>query len=592
VRTPGTTLRARLRALFTPDVSGAQLVTAAPALPFREVVRRFWPDARPYRGWIAVGLVVALVIPVVEAAEIWMFKLVVDDVLVPRDLGAFGAIALATLAIVLARGVLGFLDEYLAAWIGERFVLDLRTRVFRHLQTLSPEALERRRMGDTLERVTGDVDAIETVVVSGVAEALSAVVRIVVFVGLLLYLDPLLAVVAVVAAPILWVVAGRFSRLIRRTSREARRRGGALNSVGEESLANAGLVQAYGLEEVEARRFREEGEGILRAEMTAARIKAAFTPVVDLIELGAALLVIAMGTWAVAEGRLTIGGLLVFLAYVTQLYGPVRELGSIATSMFSAAAAAERVDELLAEGPSVRDAEDPVTPAGPLRGHVALGGVSFRYPGAGSPVLRDADLVVAPGEVVAVVGPNGAGKSTIAKLLVRFHDPAEGTVTLDGIDVRRLPLATLRGAVTLLAQEPLVFHGTIRENVALGRPGASQEELEAAAEAAGASAMIRSLPEGWDTVIGQRGRRLSGGQRQLVAIARALLRDAPVLVLDEPTTGLDARARAHLRGPLRRVMEGRTTLVISHEPEMIAAADRVVRLEEGRLVAEARAVTA
>jgi ATP-binding cassette subfamily B protein len=207
-------------------------------------------------------------------------------------------------------------------------------------------------------------------------------------------------------------------------------------------------------------------------------------------------------------------------------------------------------------------------------------------------VLRDADLVVAPGEVVAVVGPNGAGKSTIAKLLVRFHDPSEGTVSLDGIDVRRLPLATLRGAVTLLAQEPLVFHGTVRENVALGRPGASQEELEAAAEAAGAGAMIRSLPEGWDTVIGQRGRRLSGGQRQLVAIARALLRDAPVLVLDEPTTGLDARARAHLRGPLRRVMEGRTTLVISHEPEMIAAADRVVRLEDGRLTADARAVTA
>jgi ATP-binding cassette subfamily B protein len=562
------------------------LVATAPALPFREVVRRFWPDARPYRRWIAAGLLVALLVPAVEAAEIWMFKLVVDEVLVPRDLGPFAAIALATLGIVLARGLLGFLDDYLAAWVGERFVLDLRTRVFRHLQTLSPEALERRRMGDTLERVTGDVEAIEVVVVSGVAEALSAAVRIVVFVGLLVYLDPLLALVSVVAAPLLWAVAARFSWLMRHTAREARRRGGALNAVGEESLANAGLVQAYGLEDSEARRFRDEGEGILRAEMAAARIRAAFAPVVDVIELGAALLVIGMGTWAVADGRLTVGGLLVFLAYLTQLYGPVRDLGSLATSAFSAAAAAERVDDLLAERPSVRDPDDPVTPARPLRGRVRLDGVTFRYEGAGAAVLHDADLVVEPGEVVAVVGPNGAGKSTIAKLLVRFHDPEAGAVTLDGVDVRRLPLAALRGAVTLLPQEPLVFHGTVRENVALGRPGAPQEELDAAARAAGAEAMIAALPEGWDTVVGQRGRRLSGGQRQLVAIARALLRDAPVLVLDEPTTGLDARARAHLREPLRTVMAGRTALVVSHDPEMIACADRVVRLEGGRLIPE------
>jgi ATP-binding cassette subfamily B protein len=585
-------LRSRLRALVAADAAGAQLVAAAPALPLREVVRRFWPDARPYRRWIAAGLVVALLIPVVEAAEIWMFKLVVDEVLVPRDLGPFAAIALATLGIVLARGALGFVDEYLAAWIGERFVLDLRTRVFRHLQTLSPEALERRRMGDTLERVTGDVEAIEVVVVSGVAEALSAVVRIIVFVGLLVYLDPLLAAVAVVAAPLLWMVAGRFSTLVRQTSREARRRGGALNAVGEESLANAGLVQAYGLEDAEARRFRSEGEGILRAEMAAARIKAAFTPVVDLIELGAALLVIGMGTWAVADGRLTIGGLLVFLAYLTQLYSPVRELGSLATSVFSAAAAAERVDDLLSERPSVTDPEVPDTAPSPVRGRMALEGVTFRYPGAGAHVLHGADLVLAPGEVVAVVGANGAGKSTIAKLLVRFHDPEAGAVTLDGVDARRLPLAALRGAVTLLPQEPLVFHGTVRENVALGRPGASQGELEAAARAAGAAAMIAALPEGWDTVVGQRGRRLSGGQRQLVAIARALLRDAPVLVLDEPTTGLDARARAHLRGPLRAVMAGRTALVVSHDPEMIACADRVVRLEGGRLVPAGRPVAA
>jgi ABC-type multidrug transport system fused ATPase/permease subunit len=575
---------ARLAALLDPAAGGPQLVGAAPALPFREVVRRFWPDARPYRPWIGAGLVIALLVPLVEAAEIWMFKLVVDDVLVPRDLGPLGAIALATLAIVVTRGILEFADEYLAAWVGERFVLDLRTRVFRHLQSLSPDALERRRMGDTLTRVTGDVRAVEGLVLSGLTEALSAGVRVLVFAGVLVYLDPLLAAVAVVAAPLLWVVADRFSRLVRRTSREARRRSGALNSVGEESLANASLVQAFGMEDAEERRFRREGEGIMRAELVAARIRALFAPVVDLIELGAALLVILLGAWAVADERLTLGGLLVFLAYLTQLYGPVRELGSLATSAFSAAAAAERVQDLLDEEPAVREPAVPASPPAPIRGRVELTGVTFRYPGADEPVLRGLDLTVAPGEVVAVVGPNGAGKSTLASLLVRFHDPEEGVVLLDGVDVRDLPLAAVRGAVTLLLQETLVFHGTIRENVAMGRPGATDADLRAAARAAGAEEMIAGLPEGWDTVVGQRGRRLSGGQRRLVAIARALLRDAPVLVLDEPTTGLDARARAHLRGPLRTLMEGRTTIVVSHDPEMIAAADRVVRLEDGRVV--------
>ncbi len=566
---------------------GGELVDAAPALRLVTVFRRFWPDARPYRGWIGVALLVALVIPVVEAAEIWMFKLVVDEVLVPRDLGPLGWIAAVTIGIVVTRGVLSFVDEYLAAWVGERFVLDLRTRVFGHAQRTTPDSLERRRAGDTLTRVTSDVDAVETIVLSGVTEALSAAVRIVVFVAILVYLDWLLAVVALVAAPLLWMLAGRFSRRIRSVSREARRRGGALAAIAEERLANAALVQAHNRQDAETARFRQEGHGILCAELAAARIRALFTPLVDLIELAVALVVIGMGTWAVAEGRLTLGGLLVFITYVTQLYGPVRELGGLATSVFSAAAAAERVIELLDDEPEVRDPAD----GHHLRravGGVRLEGVRFTYPGAARPVLDGASLELAPGQVVAVVGPNGAGKSTIAKLLLRFHDVQDGAVRLDGIDVRDLRLASLRDNVTVLLQETLVFHGTVRENIALGRPDATDPELRAAAEDAGAAGFIDALPDGWNTVVGQRGRRLSGGQRQLLAIARALLRDAPVLVLDEPTTGLDSAARAHLRGPLRRLVSGRTTIVITHDPETIAWADRVVRLEGGRLVETAR----
>lgn len=568
---------------MTPPTSPpADLVAAAPPLRIAAIFRRFWPDARPYRWWIGIALLVALVIPAVEAAEIWMFKLVVDEVLVPRDLGPLGWIAAVTAGIVITRGVLGFVDEYLAAWVGERFVLDLRTRVFGQVQRTTPEVLERRHAGDTLTRVTSDVDAVETIVLSGVADALSAAVRVVVFVGILVYLDWLLAVVALVAAPALWMLAANFSRRIRRVSREARRRSGALTSVAEERLANAALVQAHNREGAEVARFRAEGRGIMHAELAAARIRALYTPLVDLIELAVALVVIGMGTWAVAEGRLTLGGLLVFITYVTQLYGPVRDLGGLATSVYSAAAAAERVVELLDERPPVADPPDGAT-LGRATGALTLDGVRFAYPGAALPVLDGASLEVAPGEVIAVTGPNGAGKSTIAKLLVRFHDAQAGAVRIDGHDVRDVRLASLRDNVTILLQEALVFHGTIRENIALGRPDATDAELRDAARAAGATGFIDRLPEGWDTVVGQRGRMLSGGQRQLLAIARALLRDAPILVLDEPTTGLDAAARANLREPLRRLAAGRTTIVITHDPEVTAWADRVVDLRDGRL---------
>jgi len=547
------------------------------------VFRRFWPDARPYRGWLALGLLIALVIPLVEAAEVWMFKLVVDDVLVPRDLGPLAWIAALTAGIVATRGLLTFTDHYLGAWVGERFVLDLRTRVFGHVQGLTPDTLERRRMGDTLTRVTSDVDHVEGIVVSGAADFASSTVRILVFGGILFYLDPLLATITVVTAPFLWVVAARFSRRIRSATRTSRRHTAALTALSEESLANAALVQAYGRERDETERFHAQGEGLVRAEMRAARIRALFTPIVDMIELSAALLVIGMGTWAVAEGRLTLGGLLVFLTYVTQLYGPVRELGSWATAMFSAAAAAERVIDVLNEEPAVREAAD--APAHDrLRGDVTLRDVTFTYPGAASPTLRHADLTIAAGEVVALVGDNGTGKSTLAKLLLRFHDPDSGTVRLDDVDVRTMRIADVRRNVTVLLQETLIFHGTVRENLLLARPEADDAALWTALDAAGAASFVRRLPDGLDSVLGQRGRTLSGGQRQMIAIARALLRDAPVLVLDEPTTGLDAGARARLRGPLRTLLTGRTTIVISHDDEMTSIADRVIRLSDGALV--------
>jgi ATP-binding cassette, subfamily B, bacterial len=568
-----------MRALLVPSGEGA-LVAEAPPVPVREIFRRFWPDARPYRRWIPLGLLLIALGAAIETAEIWMFKLVVDEVLVPGELEPLVWIVALYIGFTIASGLISFADDYLATWLGERFLQRMRRRLFSHVQKLSLDVLDKRRLGDVIARLTGDVQAIESFVLAGVADGLSALLRIVFFTGALIYLDWRLALVAIVVTPLFLYVARRFSRLIKHASREKRRRSGSLSAVAEESLANQMLVQASNRQDAELERFERENEGIIEAELASTRIRGLFSPLVDLIELLGVMFVIVLGTIAVTSGDLTIGGLLVFVTYLTQLYGPVRDLSSLSNTIFKAAAGAERVIELLDEEPRIVDRPGAVRieRAG---GVVEMDSVTFTYPGAAVPALRDVSLHAEPGQTVALVGASGSGKTTLAKLLLRFYDPELGMVRLDGHDLRDVELASLRRNVAILLQETLVLHGTVRDNIAFARPDASDAEIRAAAEAAGAAHFVEALPQGYDTDLGERGRRLSGGQRQRIAIARALLADAPVLVLDEPSTGLDAEARAALMGPLNRLMRDRTTLVISHDLLTVRGADQILVLEGG-----------
>jgi ABC-type multidrug transport system fused ATPase/permease subunit len=578
-----TRLRKRIRDLILPPADAEGIVAHAPRVPVREMLRRFWPLARPYRGMIALGLLAAAIVPAIETAEIWIFKLVIDDVLVPRELEPLVWLALAYVGLALVGAVIGFADEYLAAWVGERFLLDLRTRVFAHLQGLSHHALDRRRRGDLLSRLTGDVQAIEAFVLAGIGDGLSAVLRILFFGGALFVLDWRLALVSLVVAPMFYLTARHFSRLSKEAAREKRRRTGSLSAVAEQSLDNAALVQSLNRQRDEVARFRREGERAMQAELGATRVRGAFTPIVDLIELTGALTVIALGTWALSRGDLTLGGMLVFLAYLSQLYGPVRDLGRLTQTMFAAAAGAERVVELLDERPSVFDAPGAL----PLRrahGMVELQEVSYRYPGAVRDALAGVSLEVRPGETVAMVGASGAGKSTLARLLMRFDDPTAGTVLLDGHDLRELTVESVRDHVGLLLQDAPALHASVRENIAYGREQATEAEVIEAAHAAGAHEFIVGLPDGYETLVGERGRKLSGGQRQRLAVARALVRDSPILILDEPTTGLDAAAKAALLEPLAVLARGRTTILISHDPDVVRWADRTIVLDRGRIV--------
>jgi ABC-type multidrug transport system fused ATPase/permease subunit len=561
-----------------------RLVEHAPTVPLRAVFRRFWPHTRDFRGRMVLSLLLTGAVPALSTASIYLYKVLIDDVLTPHDFRLFPIVAALYLGITVAQGVVTWVDEFLTAWVGERFVLNLRVDLFTHLQRLSLNFFERRQLGDIMSRLGGDVSEIETLVLTGVNMALTYAFQIVMFTGMLLYLDWRLALAALVAVPGFLVIARVLSRRIQAAARELRRRSGSIGAVAEESLSNLALVQAYDRQASETARYRHENQGAFRAQMVAVRVEGLFGPLSSLVEVIGVLVVMGFAVWELASGRLTLGELLVFVAYISQLYGPVGGFGGLWNEMSSARAGAERIIEMLDQEPAVVDPVDPA-PLGRARGALAVRGVSFTYPDTERPALAGVDVTIAPGEKVAVVGASGAGKTTLTKLLLRFYDPDAGQVTLDGRDIRELSLSDLRRNVGAVLQETLVFDGTIAENIRWGRPDATDEEIEQAARAADVHRFAIELPNGYDTRVGQRGRLLSGGQRQRLAIARAMIRDAPVLLLDEPTTGLDAESSERVLGPLRRLMAGRTTLMISHNLLTVTDADRILFLEDGRVSA-------
>jgi ATP-binding cassette, subfamily B, bacterial len=549
----------------------------------REIFRRFWPDARPYRGFFLLTLVFVALGPALQAVEIYLYKILVDDVLVPRDFEPFMWLAAAYIGLNVLGGVIGFLDEYMSTWVTENFLLKLRSRVFGHLLRQSPDSLDKRRLGDVLARLGGDVNAIETFVFSGIQDGLSQGLKLIFFTGALFFIDPLLAALSLVAAPLFWFAARRFARVIKQISREKRRRSGSLNSVAEQSLANLALVQTSNRSADEMKRYEGEGKAIVDASLASTKLNALFSPLVNLIELMGAMVVVGAGVWALSSGRLTLGSLLVFLTYLTQLYGPVRSLSDLINDLFSASAGAERIIELLDEETGVVDRPG-ASPLTNVKGKLAFESVSFTYDGASRPAVDGASLEVDAGKTLALVGQSGAGKSSLVKLLLRFADTQTGAVRIDGTDVRDATLDSLRDTVGVLMQETLILDGSVKHNIAYGRPDAPKEDIEAAARAADAHGFISRLPQGYDTMLGSRGRSLSGGQRQRIALARLLLHDAPILVLDEPSVGLDAAAAERTLEPFRRAMADRTTIVISHNLLTVTEVDVIAVIDEGRIV--------
>jgi len=564
--------------------------------------RRLIGHSKPSRGSVAGLTLLALAGAVLEALKPWPLKLAVDNVLGSRPLsgsarwigslpgadspgGLIAWLAAGTVLLVLVAVTVKLAQEYIQSGAGSRMAYDLGRRLFEHLQALSLRFHGRRKAGDLVRRVTQDSGCVRDLLTRVYVPVVTAVAGLVVMFVVMWRLDPVLALVSVGAAVPLAMVIRLFARPMAERQYEQQQLQGEIMAHAEQTLSALPVVQAFGREEREDTRLRALSGRTVQASLRATTAELGFKFSSGGVTAVGMALIMVVGGFHVLDGRLTVGGLVVFLSYAVALYGPLETIAYVSEGYAAAAASARRVLEILDTEEMVRDLPGAAPLPEQVRGHVRLEAVTFGYE-PGRPVLHGIDLEALPGETVALVGRTGSGKSTLVSLIPRFFDPWEGRVTLGGRDVREVPLADLRSRVALVLQEPFLLPLTVAENIAYGREGATPEQVRAAARAANADSFIRNLPAGYDTVIGERGATLSGGEKQRIAIARALLKDAPVLILDEPTSALDAQTESLLLEALERLMAGRTTFIIAHRLSTIRRADRIAVVEEGRIVEE------
>ncbi len=547
---------------------------------------RLAPYLRPHAGRLAV----ALVCLVVAAAAGLVFPSVVRELLDAafrdQSRARLDRLALGLLAVFAVQGVMNYVQVRLLSSAAERVLARLREGLFAHLVRLSPGFFTERRTGELTSRLSSDLVLLQSAMNTWVSELARQLLFLVGGVVLLTLTDPSLTLTTLAVAPIVVGVAVVFARLLRRASTGVQDRVAEASALADEAFSQIRTVQSFVREAEESRRYRAVLGGVVEAGVERARLRALFFGVVGFVGFAGVAAVLWAGGRRVLDGTLTAGALVAFLFYAFFIAAAVGSLASLFGSFQEAIGAAQRVFELLDTAPTVAEPARPAPLAHPVRGAVALEDVTFRYAESLPDVLHGVTLRAAPGEVVALVGRSGAGKTTIASLLPRFWDATGGRVTLDGVDVRALSLADLRGAVGLVPQEPALFSGTVRENVAYARPDATDAEVEAAARAAHAHEFVARLPQGYDTPVGERGVKLSGGQRQRIALARVFLKDPAVVVLDEATSSLDTESERLVEAALEELLRGRTTLIIAHRLSTVRRADRVVVLDHGRVVEE------
>jgi ATP-binding cassette subfamily B protein len=537
----------------------------------------------PYRGKVAITAAGAAGLMACSITLPYLTGRVIDDVLNGGDRSALASLVWAVVGIVLLRAVLNIVRRVVSGQISLGVEFDLRGILFAHLQRMSLSYFDRMPVGQLMSRATSDLQTVRFFLGYGLIFIFMQAFTLIIVTGLMLWLNWSLALLALLVGPALLVVAWRYSRRSNPILIDVQQRVGEVSELAEESAVGIRVIKAFGREDDRTEHFGLTARRAFDRSMDAARLAAWYQPLMGFLPTLGLCVVLAYGGIQAIDGDMTLGEFVTFFLYLSMLMAPFRSLGVLVGQAQRAVAGGTRLFEVLDSVPEVREADGAAPlPEGP--GEVRLEGVSFAYPG-GPPVLDGIDLEVPGGRTIALIGPTGSGKTTLTQLIPRFYDVDAGRVTVDGTDVRDLRLNDLRRAVGVVPQNPFLFSTSVRENIAYGRPEATDDEVRAAARLAQAEGFIDSLPDGFETLVGERGFTLSGGQRQRIALARALITDPRVLILDEATASVDASTEREIQAALRAVMEGRTTIVIAHRLSTLFLADELVVLEEGRVVA-------
>ena len=566
---------------------------------FLDLDRRFYRYLWPYRVQLGLTLITMAGAAFMDVASPWPLKFIVDNVIGRKPYGGWLSRQVSLLLhndpillsvffvamivlLALLGGVMTFAYGYLQGMIQEKTTFALRSHVFAHLQSLSLEYHDQSRSGELIARVTKDAANVMDALVHTTGEVVLNLLNFVGVAAAMFLINWRFSFIALAYAPVLYLLFKEFRRKIRAAAEAERSEDGEILNVTHETISAIRVVKAFGREDQEQRRFEEHGTARLHAGLRSALWESSFEPIIDVIKAVGLATVVLYGAYSVFHGSLTVGELLVFVSYLATFYNPLKRFSKLAGMLQVGAVSSGRLAQLLDTRQAVQD--DPgAEPIGRALGEVEFSWVSFSYKNSTLPALEDLSFVAQQGQKIAIIGATGAGKSTLANLLMRFYDPTSGAVLLDGMDVRSITLDSLRKQFALVPQEPLLFAISVRNNIAYGRPDASMRRIIEAATSANAHEFIMQLPYGYDTVLTERGGSLSIGQRQRLAIARAILQDAPILILDEPTSALDSRTEHAVMKALDRLMQGRTTFIIAHRLSTARSADRILVISDGRL---------
>lgn len=512
----------------------------------------------------------------------WIIKDMVDQVLKEKDVAMLNYIVISIIVVFVIRGIAYYGQSYLMNYVGQRVIIDIRKAVFEKLQRLSLSFYDKNKTGTIMSYVTNDVNALQSAMVENVVEMVTESVILIASIVMMIYLDWKLFLVTFSTFPIVLLFIDQFGKRIRKSGSRIQEVTADITSVLQETVSSARVIKSFVREDYEINRFDKENLNNFRANMKYAQLSATLTPTIEFVAAVGVTIILWYGGNSVINGSITAGSLVAFLTYAVNISNPIKRLSRVIGNIQKALAAAQRVFDVLDLPETIKNTPD-AKALPPVKGKVRFDNVSFSYD-PGEEVLSDVSFDVKPGEMVAFVGPSGAGKSTVASLLPRFYDVNDGSISIDGTDIRGVTLNSLREQVGIVPQETILFNGSVYDNILYGRLDATKEEVEAAAKAANAHNFIMELPDGYNTMLGDRGVNISGGQRQRISIARAILKNPQILILDEATSALDTESERVVQEALDRLMVGRTSFVIAHRLSTIKNADKIMVLEKGRLV--------